>query len=55
MLTVKDSSTHEIAILKLSRRVGLGRPLEGLSVNHKNAYYKILNFINKSKFTFTEL
>ena len=29
------------------------RPLEGSSVNNENDYYKILKFINKSKFTFT--
>ena len=34
------------------RRVGFDRPLEGSTVNHENDYYKILKFINKSKFLF---
>ena len=28
------------------------RPLEGFSVNYENDNYKILKFLNKSKFTF---
>ena len=27
---------------------------KGSSVNHENDYYKILKFINKTKFTFTD-
>ena len=29
--------------------------MEGSSVNHENNYYKILKFINKTKFTFTDV
>ena len=36
-------------------RVGFDRPLEGSSVNHEDDYYKILKFINKTKFTFTDV
>ena len=28
--------------------------MEGSSLNHENDYYKILKFINKTKFTFTD-
>ena len=50
---VEARSTNEKATLNLSRSVGFDRPLEGSSVNHENYYYKILKFINKTKFTFT--
>ena len=43
------------ATLNLSRSAGFNRPLEGSSVNHENYYYKILKFINKTKFTFTDV
>ena len=29
--------------------------MEGSSVNYENDYYRILKFINKSKFTFTDV
>ena len=29
--------------------------MQGSSVNHENNYYKILKFINKTKFTFTDV
>ena len=48
-------STNAKATLNLSEKVGLDRPLEGSSLNHENDYYKILEFINKSKFTFTNI
>ena len=51
---VEVLSTNEKATLNLSRSVGFDRPLEGSSVNHENDYYKILKFINKTKFTFTD-
>ena len=35
-------------------RVGFDKPLQG-SVNHENDYYKILKFISKLKFTFTDV
>ena len=41
--------------LNLSERVGFDRPLEGSSVNQENDYYKISKFINKTKFTFTDV
>ena len=50
---IGDFSVNEKANLNLSRGVGFDRPLEGSSVNDENDYYKILKFINKSKFTFT--
>ena len=49
---VAACSANEKATLNLSGRVGFDRPLEGF-VNNENDYYKILKFINKSKFTFT--
>ena len=52
---VEALSTNEKATLNLSGRVGFDRPLEGSSVNYDNDYYKILKFINKSKFTFTDV
>ena len=52
---VEALSNNEKATLKLSGRVGFDRPLEGSSVNHENDYYKILKFINKTKFTFTDV
>ena len=45
---------NEKATLNLSGRVGFDRTLEGSSVNHDNDCYKILKFMNKSKFTFTD-
>ena len=48
-------STNERVTLKLSRRVCFDRPLEGSSVSHENDYYKILKFINQSKFAFTDV
>ena len=51
---VEVLSINKKATLNLSGRVGFDRPLEGSSVNHENDYYKILKFINKSKFTFTD-
>ena len=48
-------STNEKTTFNLSRRVGFDRPLEGSSVNHENDYYKILKFINKTKFAFTDV
>ena len=48
-------STNEKATLNLSGRVGFDKPQEGSSVNHENDYYKILKFINKTKFTFTDV
>ena len=51
---VQALSTNEKATLNLSGRVGFDRPLEDSSVNHENDYYKILKFINKTKFTFTD-
>ena len=52
---IEALSTNEKAILNLSGRVGFDRPLEGSSVNHENDYYKILKFINETKFTFTDV
>ena len=52
---VEALSTNEKATLNLSGRVGFDRPLEGSSVNHENDYYKILKFINKTNFTFTDV
>ena len=51
---VEALSANEKASLNLPGRVGFDRPLEGSSVNHENDYYKILKFINKTKFTFTD-
>ena len=51
---VEALSANEKATLSLSVRVDFDGPLEGSSVNHENDYYKILKFINKSKFTFTD-
>ena len=48
-------STNEKAPLNLSGRVGFDGPLEISYVNQENNYYKILKFINKSKFTFTDV
>ena len=48
-------STNEKATLNLSGRIGFDRPLEGSSVNHENDCYKILRFINKSKFIFIDV
>ena len=50
---VEALSTNEKSTLNLSGRVRFDRPLEDSSVNHENDYYKILKFINKTKFTFT--
>ena len=36
-------------------KVGFDSPLQGSSVNHENDYCKISKFINKSKFTFTDV
>ena len=52
---VESLSTNEKATLNLSGRVGFDGPLEGSSVNYENDYYRILKFINKSKFTFTDV
>ena len=52
---VEALSTNEKTTLNLSGGVGFDGPLEGSSVNHENDYYKILKFINKSKFTFTDV
>ena len=52
---VEALSTNEKATLNLSGRVGFNRPLEGSSVNHENDYCKILKFINKTKFAFTDI
>ena len=52
--SVEALSTNEKTTLNLSGRVGFDRPLEGSSVNHGNNYHKILKFINKSKFIFTD-
>ena len=52
---VEPLSTNEKGIVKLSKRVGFDRPLEGSSVNHENYYHEILKLINMSKFTFTDL
>ena len=52
---VEAPSTNEKVTLNLSGRVGFDRSLESSSVNHENDYYKILKFINKSKFTFTDV
>ena len=52
---VEALSTNEKATLNLLGRVGFDRPLEGSSVNHENDYHKILKFINKSQFTFTQM
>ena len=52
---VEAFSTNEKATLNLSGMVGFDRQLEGFSVNHENDYYKILKFINKTKFTFTNV
>ena len=51
MFLVEALSTNEKATLNLLR-LGFDRPLEGSSVNHENDYSKILEFINKQKFTF---
>ena len=48
-------STNEKATLNFSGRVGFDRPFEGSFVNHGNDYNKILKFVNKSKFTFTDV
>ena len=52
---IEALSTNEKATLNLSGRVGFDRPLEGSSLNHENDYYKILKFIIKTKFTFTDV
>ena len=52
---VEAHSTNEKATVNLSVRVGFDRPLEDSSVNHENDYYKILRFIKKSKFIFTNV
>ena len=52
---VEARSFNEKAILNLPGRVGFDRQLEGSSVNHENDFYEILKFINKSKFTFTDV
>ena len=52
---VEALSTNEKAALNLLGRAGFVRPLEGSSVNHENDYYKILKFINKTKFTITDV
>ena len=52
---VEARSTNEKVTLNLSGRVAFDRPLEGSSFYHENDYYKILKFINKSKFTFTDV
>ena len=51
---VEALSTNEKATLNLSGRVSFHRPLEGSSFNHENDYH-ILKFINKTKFTFTDV
>ena len=50
-IPVKACSLNEKATSNLSGRVGVDKPLQGSSINHENYYYKILKFINKSKFT----
>ena len=52
---VEDLATNKKATSNLSGRAGFDRLLEGSSVNHENDYYKILKFINKTKFTFTDV
>ena len=52
---VEALSTDEKTMSNLSERVGFDRPLEGSSANEENDYYRILKFINKSKFTFTNI
>ena len=52
---VETLSTNVKATLNLLGRVGFDRLLEGSSVNHENDYYKILKFINKIKFKFTDV
>ena len=52
---VEALSTNEKATLNLLGRIGFVRPLEGSSLNHENDYYKILKFINKTKFTITDV
>ena len=52
---VEARSTNEKATLNLSGRVRFDRRLEGSSVNHENDYYKILKFINKTKFIFIDV
>ena len=54
-VSVEGLSTNEKATLNLSGRVGSDRPLERSSVNRENDYYEILEFINKSKFTYTDV
>ena len=55
LVPVETCSTNEKVTLNLSGRLGFDRPLESSSVNHENDYYKILKFLNKSKFTFTDV
>ena len=52
---VEDLSTNEKATSNVSGRVGFDAPLECSSGNHKTHYYKVLKFINKTKFTFTDV
>ena len=52
---VKACSLNEKATSNLLGRVGVDKPLQGSSINHENYYYKILKFINKSKFTCTDV
>ena len=51
---VKACPTNEKATSNLSEEVGVDKPLQGSSINHENDY-KILKFINKSKFTWTDI
>ena len=55
IVSVKTRPANEKATLDLLGRLAFDWPLEDSSVNHENDYHKILKFINKSKFTFTDV
>ena len=48
-------STNEKATLNLWERVGFDRRLDSSSFDHDNDNYKILKFINKFKYIFTDI
>ena len=52
---VEALSTNEKATLNLSGRTGFDRPLKDSFVNHENDYCKMVKFISKSKFSFTDV
>ena len=52
---VEALSANEKATLIILGKKVFDRPLECSSVNHKNNYYKVLKYINKSNFTFTHV